>query len=106
VCRLIKIYTRKARFAEVLVTTEVFKTAVALALQSGAPPEEIANGAHGIPVAPAATRNLASITVENSIITATASALAANATYILKPNADGSYWNISGTCVKLGFCNA
>jgi len=98
-------YTRKARFAEVVMIAEAYKIAVALALQQGASPEELANGTHGIPTMPPATRNLASLVVDNGIITATASNLAANATYILKPNTDGSIWSISGTCVKLGFCN-
>jgi prepilin-type N-terminal cleavage/methylation domain-containing protein len=99
-------YTRKARFAEVMTIAETYKIAVALALQTGATPNELSNGTHGIPSTPVATHNLANLVVDNGIITATASALATNATYILKPNSDGSSWSVSGSCVKLGYCNA
>jgi len=99
-------YTQRARFAEVISASDVFKTAVALALQQGMAPAELTNGAHGIPPEPKATKNLANIKVENAIITATGSELVANTTYILKPSADGSTWSVSGTCVKAGLCNA
>jgi prepilin-type N-terminal cleavage/methylation domain-containing protein len=99
-------YTRRARFAEVISATEVFKTAVAIALQQGAEPGELTNGSNGIPDAPKSTRNLASILVENGIITSTGTDLVDNASYILKPNSDSSNWTISGTCLKHGFCNA
>jgi type IV pilus assembly protein PilA len=98
-------YTRKARFAEVMLIAETYKVAVALALQQGTAIDELTNSTHGIPSAPSATRNLASLVVESGIITATATALAAGATYILKPNVEGSNWSISGTCIKLGYCN-
>lgn len=98
-------YTRKARFAEVIMIAQAYKLAVTLALQQGSALDELSNGLHGIPAIPSATRNLASLYVERGIITATASALAASATYILKPNADGTLWSVSGSCVKLGFCN-
>jgi type IV pilus assembly protein PilA len=99
-------YTQRARFAEVIATTDIFKTAVALALQTGASAAELTNNSHGIPAEPKSTRNLASLKVESGIITATATDLAAGATYILKPSNDGSNWSISGTCVKNGLCNA
>lgn len=99
-------YTQRARFAEVISAADIYKTAVALALQQGATATELTAGTHGIPPEPKSSKNLASLKVENGIITATATDLAANATYILKPNPDGSAWTISGTCVKNGFCNA
>lgn len=98
-------YTQRARFAEVISATEMFKTAVALALQQGTPTAEIITGAHGVPSEPKSTKNLASIKVENAIITATATELINSATYILKPNADGS-WTITGSCLKNGLCSA
>ncbi len=97
-------YTMRARFAEVITATEPFKTAVSLALQQGAPSTDLNNGSHGIPAEPPATKNLASVKVENGIVTATATPLAGNHTYILKPNEDGSVWSIDGTCVKAGLC--
>ena len=101
-----QMYTQRARFTEIITTAEPFKTAVSLALQQGAPLAELINGAHGIPAEPKGTKNLASLKVESGTITATATELAANATYILKPNADGSAWTIAGTCLKNGLCNA
>lgn len=98
-------YTRRARFAEVMMMAESYKIAIALALQQGAAADELTTGTHGIPAAPAPTRNVATLSVENGIITAAATNLASNATYILKPNADGSNWSVSGTCVKLGYCH-
>jgi type IV pilus assembly protein PilA len=99
-------YTKRARFAEVISSSEVFKTAVAIALQQGISPEKLNNGNHGIPNNPKATKNLASIRVDNGLITATGTELVNHATYILEPNEDGSNWNISGSCIKSGFCNA
>jgi prepilin-type N-terminal cleavage/methylation domain-containing protein len=99
-------YTQRARFAEVISATEVFKIAVALALQQGASAAELSNGNAGIPVEPKSTKNLASIKVENGTITATATSVINNATYILKPSADGSIWTVSGSCIKQGVCNA
>ena len=98
-------YTKRARFSEVISATEIYKTAISLALQEGTPFSEINNGTHGIPIEATSTKNLASIKVENGIITATGSDIVSNTTYILKPNEDGSHWSVSGTCVKNGYCN-
>jgi len=99
-------YTERARFAEIISATDVYKMSVALALQQGAVLTDLNNGNMGIPAEPKATKNLASLKVENGMITATATSIIKNATYILKPNADGSSWIVSGTCIKLGLCNA
>lgn len=100
-----QIYVKRARFAEVISTTDLFKTAVSVALQQGAALSELKNGTHGIPIEPKETKNLAALKVENGIITATGTELVDNATYILKPNEDGSIWTISGTCIKAGLCH-
>lgn len=97
-------YTLRARFSEVIAATSPFKTAVSLALQQGAPQNELTNENHGIPAIPPATQNLASIKVENGVITSTATPLASGNTYSLTPNADGSVWTVSGTCIKAGLC--
>lgn len=99
-------YTKRARFAEVIAATNPFKLAVSLALQQGISATELKNSEHGIPASPGATKNLASIIVENGIITATATELIDQHTYILKPNNDGSVWSIDGTCLKEGLCNS
>ncbi|OGT43089.1 MAG: hypothetical protein A3F42_03715 [Gammaproteobacteria bacterium RIFCSPHIGHO2_12_FULL_37_34] len=98
-------YIQRARFSEVITTTELFKTAITLALQQGMPSQELANGQHGIPNEPASTRNLATVKVERGVITATGTTAVMNSTYILKPNHDGTNWTISGTCLKNGLCN-
>lgn len=99
-------YALRARFAEVIAATAPYKIAVAIALQTGSPLNELTLGAHGIPTAPKSTKHLATLTIENGIITATATELASGMTFILKPNNDGSVWNMAGSCVKSGLCNA
>lgn len=99
-------YTERARFAEVIMATEIYKTSVSIAIQQGTPLEELINGSHGIPLAPKTTRNVESVNVNAGTITATATALAGKHTYILKPNSDGSSWTVSGSCIKSGLCNA
>lgn len=98
-------YTQRARFAEVIMSADVFKTAVALAIQEGASMEELTNGKFGIPDSPKRTKHLASIIVENGTITATATELIHNTSYILKPSTDGSTWTVGGTCLKNRMCN-
>jgi len=99
-------YTQRARFAEVIAATSPYKTAIALALQQGDPVDELTLNKHGIPNSPPATKNLASLKVDKGIITATSTQAAGAATFILKPNSDGSIWNVEGTCLDLGLCNA
>lgn len=101
-----KHYTIRARFAEVISSTAPFMTAISSALQEGAPLNEITFGQHGIPAAPEPGKNLANLNIVDGTITATSTATAGEATYILKPNEDGSAWKIDGTCVKAGLCNA
>src|SRR3990167_5519675 len=63
-------YTERARFTEIVTTAEIFKTAVSLALQEGIPLNELTHGSHGIPPEPKSTKHLASLKVENGVITA------------------------------------
>lgn len=97
-------YVKRARYTEVIAATQVYKLAVALALQQGLPREELKNNNHGIPAEPAPTKNVASLKVDKGIITALGSALLENASYILTPNAEGTLWTIQGSCLKLGVC--
>lgn len=97
-------YALRARFAEVVSATEPFKTAIAVALQKGEPAAQLKMGKYGIPAAPTATKNLAALTVENAVITATATEAAGGVTFILKPNKDGSKWTVEGTCLTKGLC--
>ncbi len=97
-------YTQRARFTEVIAASEPFKIAVTIALQQGADPTQLNNGSEGIPNSPPATKNLASVLVANGVITATATTLLKDTTYILTPNADGSAWSLEGSCLKNGLC--
>jgi type IV pilus assembly protein PilA len=99
-------YAKRAHFSEVIAATAPYKVAVALALQEGNAMSELSNGLHGIPTAPKATKNLAALKVKSGIITASATSVAGKSTYILKPNADGSEWNVDGTCLNDGLCES
>lgn len=98
-------YIQKARFTEVISSVEQFKTAVTLALQQGVSLNDLKNGSYGIPKSAAPTKNLDHILVKNGIITASGTKLVSEANYILTPNEDGTVWSVTGSCLKLGFCN-
>jgi len=98
-------YTQRARFSEVIIASDPYKIAVATAIQEGIAIAELKNGKHGIPNKIHATKNLASIEVSNGVITAMGTELVNNATYILKPDSEGSYFAISGTCLNNGYCH-
>jgi type IV pilus assembly protein PilA len=100
-----KNYLTRARFVEVISATEPFKIAVAVALQTGTPLTEINNDTIGLPAPVKTTKNLARITVDKGIITATGTNLVENKTYILKPDSEGNTWSVDGTCIKAGLCN-
>ena len=95
-------YTRRARFAEVILTAAPYKTAIAIALQEGDDIKDLSTGKNGIPNAPDATKNLAGLTVTNGIITSTGTKAAGGYTFILTPDETGSHWTTSGTCVDAG----
>ena len=78
-------YTKRARFSEVVAAVDVYKTAVSLAIQQGAPMEELVSGGHGIPMQVKSTKNLANVEVSSGVITATGTTRVENATYILDP---------------------
>jgi prepilin-type N-terminal cleavage/methylation domain-containing protein len=98
-------YTERARFAEVITIAHVYETAVALALQSGASPNELEAGSNGIPENPSPTPNLASLTVHAGVITANSTKAAGTASLILSPNDDGTHFQLSGSCLSRGFCH-
>jgi type IV pilus assembly protein PilA len=98
-------YTERARFTEILSTAHTYEIAVALALQSGASLSELEAGTNGIPDTPTPTQNLASLSVHAGVITANSTQAAGNASLILSPNDDGTQFQISGSCLSLGFCH-
>lgn len=97
-------YIARARFTEVVNSTMPFKTAIAIALQSGTPFSELSSGSHYLPAEPKPTKNLAKISVKKGIIIATGTALTHHATYILSPDEDGSHWTVDGTCLQMEMC--
>lgn len=99
-----KHYTERARFAEVIMATLPYKTAVAIALQEGDPINTLNTGTNGIPDSPTPTKNLESLIVNQGTITATATEKAGGYTYIIKPDENGSIWEINGTCVAASLC--
>lgn len=100
-----QIYTKRARFTEIINAAELFKISVSLAIQQGIPAVELSNGQHGIPLEPKPTKNLASVIVNKGIISAIGTDLVNRASYILTPNENGTSWSISGTCLNIGLCN-
>lgn len=99
-------YIKRARFAEVINATAPYKLAVSIALQQGISIKELNNGNASVPDFAQPSVNIKSIEVKKGVITATGQASVGNATYILKPNQDGSRWQIDGTCLELGYCHA
>jgi len=108
-------YTKKARFSEVQGVVESLKKDVALCASDPAnlatPFLGCSSGVLGIPPAPTATTNLASVAVADGVITGTAQANADSITSILTPvfDANGSgviTWTNSGSCVAKGWCKA
>ena len=90
---------QKSKFAEALSMSQGFKNAVSICLSTNAP-GDCDNDAVGIPAAPAATSNVASLVVLNSVITATATAAADSRTSIMTPTILGGVvtWAQTGTC--------
>lgn len=79
-------YVVKAKFAEVESIANSYKTAVAACLQETADATACDNGANGVPVTQATT-HVASVTVENSVITVVPTATTnAASTLVLTPS--------------------
>ena len=102
-------YVKKAKFAEVISLTNGYKAAVGVCLQENNNLLTACDaGTNGIPAAPAATVNLASLTVVDSVITSTGTAVNGSYTSILTPavNAAGSatVWTQTGTCLGANYC--
>ena len=96
-------YTVKAKFSEVVLSTQAIKTAVELCAQDQGAVTSCTAGANGIPADVAtASGNVASLATAAGVITATA--ISTNGlggqTYILTPTfANGKVtWVVGGTC--------
>lgn len=103
-------YTKKAYFTEVVQSTAPFKLAVETCYQSqggGAAVANCGNGSNGVPAAPAASGNVASVvTTGAGVITATGQNKAGTDTYILTPTPTNNVliWATTGTCTANGTC--
>jgi prepilin-type N-terminal cleavage/methylation domain-containing protein len=100
-------YTRKSRFSEVMAVSDGLKTPIAECMaNNGGVLTTCDNGAEGIPAAPAATRNIATLVVADGVITGTGTAVAGGWTSILTPTAGNglTIWTQSGTCLAAGAC--
>jgi type IV pilus assembly protein PilA len=103
-------YTQRARFSEVVLATTPYKSAIEVGVQTGriAVVGDIAFGSNGIPLAPAATANTASVAIDAGTggLIGTGTAAAGGATYITTPNALTApvVWTVTGTCTGLGLC--
>ncbi len=99
-------YTQKARFAEIPSIASAFMTAVAACLNDLGVVTGCSSGSNGIPAAPGATSNIASMTITNGVITATATAASGGYTYIMTPtlNSGSITWAQTGTCSTPGYC--
>ena len=100
-------YTQRARFSEVVLATTPYKSAYEVGFQTGrfAAITDADAGALGIPAAPAATANLASLTMADGLITATGTAAAGGGVYTATPSfAAPVVWTVGGSCLTLGLC--
>lgn len=102
-------YTKKAKFSEVIMATGPFRSAVDLCTQSTNALTACGNAQNGVPAAPGASGQVASIvTAANGTITATD----VNAvTYILVPTRNATTGQVTwatdtanSTCVAAGLC--
>lgn len=100
-------YAHRSRFTEVVLATASYKTAIELQIQTGRI-TNLANadaGTNGIPGNASPTEYLASLTVVDGVITATANAEAGGYTYVLTPTITVPVqWTVSGTCLAAGIC--
>lgn len=103
-------YTQKAYFSEVTQATGPYKLAVEACYQmqgAGAAVSNCGNGSNGVPAAPGAANNVASVvTSGEGVITATGGGKAPADTYILTPTPTDNklIWAPTGTCFANGSC--
>ncbi|AVR89751.1 pilin [Thauera aromatica] len=101
-------YTKKAKFSEVILATAPYKLAFEVAAQEGriTALAGVDSGGSGIPAAAGASGVVASVAVDEGVITATGSNAVDSLTYTLTPNGVTApiQWTIGGTCIAAGVC--
>jgi len=106
-------YTKRAQFSEVVLAATPYKSAIEVAAQTG----RIASaagvldftgvdaGTSGVPVAAVATGVVASVDVDEGVITATGSAEVDSEDYTLTPGTTiPIQWTTGGSCLDVGLC--
>lgn len=106
-------YSKKAYFSEVVQATAPYKLAVEACYQQtggGTAVTACGNGSNGVPAAPGASGNVASVTTSAAgVITATSTTTNMGGTaytYILTPTPTNGVlvWAATGTCQAAGLC--
>lgn len=101
-------YTKKAKFTEVVMSTQPMKIAVELCAQTTNALTDCKSATNGVPadITVAAGLVTSVATAANGIITATGTAAVDSQTYVLTPTltAGKVTWAVSGTCVAAGLC--
>lgn len=102
-------YTKKAKFTEVVNAAEGFKSQVEICIQTenlGANANGCDNEAKGIAKAPTTYGKVASVTVKNGKITATAVSELDSVVFTLDPKVEtsGITWTPGGSCKTAGLC--
>jgi len=103
-------YTQKARFSEVTTAVGAVVTAMEVCYQTGET-ACITAGSNGIPTAPAASDNLASVVISGGaaapVITGTGTTAAGAYTYIMTGAVANSQvtWTRTGSCAAAGACD-
>lgn len=105
-------YTKKSRSSEVNTTVDGFKTAMTVCLHTSGKGSVCGAGGTGVPAAPTATANLASLTAVATdaqfLITGTGTPAAGGKTNVLTGTitAGDVTWVQSGDCLAAGYCQA
>ncbi len=99
-------YTQKAKFTEVVMATQSYKTDVEVCAQELGVVTGCSNGSNGVAAAPVALGYVASVTTVNGLITATSQNLSSTYTYTLSPAfANGRVtWTVGGSCLGANLC--
>lgn len=104
-------YSNKAKFSEVVNATAPFKTGVEICVNSGNALAACDEGVLGVPQAITSGMGsyVASVRVDNGIITATGSGTGLTSTVIMTPNTTATAWDKAGsggtsTCIAAGLC--
>ena len=105
-----QIYTKRAKFSEVIASVEAVKTTYEICIQTGVTQADCTEGSHGIPANIATgsgSTYVDSVVLDGSgIIIATGTTDMDGATYQLTPTVDAETvtWAKGGTCIGLGMC--